>query len=276
MHTRAPYIASLRVYEPIENFKEFEKKSWATTPGLPKENGDSINEEMTSALVRMILQRSPSGYRDGVHLIDFEGSAYAAPWTTSMRCWNAINEFKSSLPEPIFNLFVPKALVQFFNDEGGFVSPRVPHILTENWKIPPRWFALFAPENKTLSNDSGNLTVRYRRKLESAKKSGLRAHKAVQKAFGQGPVEEELGELMNWLNVFDPDSIIELDYGGLAAMLDRCLTVSGEGGISADSSVWDVQQSIDGLIQGNPSIAGSGYERLVSRWRRVAELESAT
>ena len=276
MHTRAPYIASLRVYEPIEKFNHSERRTWGTTSGPLTTNEHSINEELTSALVRMILQRSPSGFRDGVHLIEFEGSAYAAPWTTAMRCWNAMNEFKSSLPEPIFNMFVTKALVQSFDAESALVFPRIPHILTENWKIPPRWFALFTPENRTLSNESGNPTVHYRRKLESAKKSGLRAHKAVQKAFGQGPVEEEIAELLNWLEVFDHDSIIELDYGGLAAMLDRCLTLSGEGGISADSSVWDVQQSIDGLIRGNPSIAGSGYERLVSRWRRVAELESAT
>jgi len=34
--------------------------------------------------------------------------------------------------------------------------------------------------------------------------------------------------------------------------------------------------SIEGLESGDAVMAGSGYERLVSRWRRVSEYEQAT
>ena len=37
----------------------------------------------------------------------------------------------------------------------------------------------------------------------------------------------------------------------------------------------DVLHSIDGLSAGDGAIAGEGYERLVTRWRRVAALEQA-
>ena len=46
-------------------------------------------------------------------------------------------------------------------------------------------------------------------------------------------------------------------------------------GLDADSSVEDVLSSLAGLAAGNGSLAGQGYERLVSRWRKVAAYESA-
>jgi hypothetical protein len=99
---------------------------------------------------------------------------------------------------------------------------------------------------------------------------------AVRKAFGPGPVEEEIIQLLNWLNVFDPKSIVELDYGGLAIYLDKALKDAGEDGINADSSIEDVHHSIAGLAAGDGVMAGQGYERLVTRWRRVSALEQAT
>ena len=43
-----------------------------------------------------------------------------------------------------------------------------------------------------------------------------------------------------------------------------------------DTSVEDVHASIQGLIAGDGVAAGRGYERLVSRWRRIAAFEYAT
>ena len=96
-----------------------------------------------------------------------------------------------------------------------------------------------------------------------------------QRAFGPGPVEAEIEELEDWLDLFHPQSLIELDYGGLANYLDRALRESGESGLDADSSIEDVLSSLAGLAAGDGSLAGQGYERLVSRWRKVAAYESA-
>ena len=69
---------------------------------------------------------------------------------------------------------------------------------------------------------------------------------------------------------------MELDYGGLATYLNKQLIENGEVGLDADSSVEDVTTSIAGLASGDGALAGRGYERLVSRWRRVSVLETAT
>jgi hypothetical protein len=98
----------------------------------------------------------------------------------------------------------------------------------------------------------------------------------VLSAFGSGQVEGEVADLIDWLEIFDTASIVELDYGGLAIYLNNLLIENGEVGLDADTSIEDVNSSIAGLASGDGSLAGRGYERLVSRWRKVAALESAT
>jgi hypothetical protein len=102
------------------------------------------------------------------------------------------------------------------------------------------------------------------------------AHQTVLSSFGEGPVEQEIEHLLEWLQLFHPQSLVELDYGGLAALLDSQLRAAGhEEGLEADSSIEDVLMSLAGLAAGDGALAGQGYERLVTRWRLVQSLESA-
>ena len=75
--------------------------------------------------------------------------------------------------------------------------------------------------------------------------------------------------------MFHPKSLVELDYGGLAQYLESALIQSGEDGLEADTSVEDVLHSLAGLAAGDGSLAGQGYERLITRWRRVQAFEQA-
>ena len=70
--------------------------------------------------------------------------------------------------------------------------------------------------------------------------------------------------------------MVELDYGGLAGYMDKALKEQGLDGIEADTSVEDVLRSLAGLASGDGAMAGAGYERLVTRWRGIQAIESAT
>jgi hypothetical protein len=61
----------------------------------------------------------------------------------------------------------------------------------------------------------------------------------------------------------------------LAGYLSAALTADGQEGLVADTSIEDVLLSLDGLAQGDGQIAGSGYERLVRRWRAVQAFETS-
>jgi hypothetical protein len=212
-----PYVASLRIYEPLTSFSPVDQLRWSSIP-IESYTG---REEQDRALRRVILAEPPSLKADGAHIIDHNGKRYVSPWSTAKRCWVALNDFKDSLPNSVIPFFLPESLSDALGDISPELEYRVPHILSETWIIPPRWFALFIPEERLRGNNPDGPFTIMRTELTKAKKRCLESHKIVREAFGDGPVEAELGDLLNWLNVFHPDSILECDYGGLALYLEK-------------------------------------------------------
>jgi hypothetical protein len=170
---------------------------------------------------------------------------------------------------------MPESLSEALAQGSEDLELRIPHILSETWMIPPRWFVLFNPEERLRGkNDDGPFTI-MRTDISNAKKRCVSSHQIVRQAFGSGPVEQEIADILNWLNIFHPGSILECDYGGLALYLEKSLTHSGEAGLESDTSIEDVMLSLQGLSNGDGISAGQAYEALVRRWREVAALEQA-
>jgi hypothetical protein len=223
----------------------------------------------------MIKSEPPNAKPDGAHLLEHEGKRYVAPWSTTTRCWSALDDFKYLLPQPLIKFFIPQSIEDSIKQSAAQIEDKVSHILTSTWNIPPRWFALFRPDERLRGeNEDGVFTI-LRTSIQNAKNRARFTHEAVLGAFGSGPVEGEIAELTRWLEIFNNQSIVELDYGGLATYLNNLFIQNGEPGLSADKSIEDVNTSITGLASGDGALAGKGYERLVSRWRKVAALESA-
>ena len=267
-----PYVASLRVYEPIDSFEVADQLRWSQIAITSPTGWD----EQVRSLKRSITNEPPNLKPDGAHVLDHEGKRYIAPWSTAARCWAALDDFKYTLPPSVIKFFIPQTIEDSINSTIDIVEDKVSHILTSTWNIPPRWFALFSPDERLRGvNEDGHFTI-MRTAITNAKTRCTFTHQAVLGAFGEGAVEGEVAELLDWLEIFDPKSIVELDYGGLATYLNKQLIENGEVGLDADTSIEDVTSSIAGLASGDGALAGRGYERLVSRWRRVSALESAT
>lgn len=267
-----PYVASLRVYEPIEAFDITFQSRWA----LDIDPDMTVIDEQRNALQRVITDRAPKITTDGAHILNYKGNKYIAPWSTTVRCWSAFERFKFSLPVSVSKYFISKTVEEDFKNIFLSFEDKISHILTSTWSIPPRWFALFSPEERLRGINEGSYFTVIRTTISNAKSRCNFTHQAVLGAFGPGAVEAEISELLAWLEIFNKNSIVELDYGGLANYLNKCLFENGEIGLEADSSVEDVNSSIAGLASGDGTLAGKGYEKLVMRWRRVASFESAT
>jgi hypothetical protein len=267
-----PYVASLRVYEPIDAFSPTDQLRWNSI-SLDSHTG---KEEELSALQRVVRAEPPTIRAEGAHIIIHNSKRYVSPWSTARRCWVALEDFKSSLPSSVIPFFLPDSLVDSFSTLDCNFDNEVPHIISETWMIPPRWFALFSPEERLRGkNIDGAFTI-MRTEINYAKNRCTDAHTVVRKAFGPGPLEEDLFQLIDWLNVFHPQSIVECDYGGLANYLEQSLASEGNTGLESDTSIEDVELSLRGLSLGDGALAGQGYERLVKRWRKVAAFEQAT
>lgn len=266
-----PYVASLRVYEPLSAFDPADRLRWSQIETTQNTNRD----EQQMALRRIVFPESPALRPDGAHVLDIEGARYVSPWSTATRCWAAMEEFKTTLPSTVSSLFIPQGLEEVITSGIDFAEDKVPHILTETWIIPPRWFSLFSPDERVRGRDSQGAFTVIRTSLANAKIRSEKTHAVVQIAFGNGQVEEEIAQLGNWLEMFHPRSFLELDYGGLAGYLELSLISDGEDGLDADTSVEDVLSSVAGLASSDATTAGRGYERLVTRWRKVAAFEQA-
>ena len=267
-----PYVASLSVYEPIDAFEPAEQLRWQAIPITASTGYD----EQIRALRRLISSEPPALTADGAHILEFEGKRYVAPWSTAARSWAALETFKDSMPQNVARFFVPSNVEEAILINSENVEDKVPHILTETWLIPPRWFSLFEPTERIRGhNQDGAFTV-LRTSISNAKKRCMFTHQSVVGAFGNGPIEEEIADLLEWLNMFHSQSLVELDYGGLANYVEQVLKEDGLEGLEGDTSVEDIQLSLNGLATGDGAQAGLGYERLVTRWRRVSALEQAT
>jgi len=266
-----PYVASLRVYEPITAFKPDDQARWNQIAVTSPTGWD----EQKKALCRTIINQPMSLKPDGAHVLEHEGSRYVAPWSTATRCWASLDDFKSTLPATLVKFFLPQKIEDAIKVNSEVVEDKISHIITATWSIPPRWFSLFEPSDRLRgANDDGAYTI-LRTSISNAKQRCLFAHQAVVNAFGYGPIEEEIAGLQNWLRIFNSQSIVECDYGGLAVYLEKSLVENGETGLDADTSIEDVAKSLAGLAAGDGALAGKGYERLVTRWRRVASFEQA-
>ncbi len=266
-----PYVASLRIFEPISAFPAADRLRWETLDA----NTDNYAEEQALALRLLIAPESPALRPDGVHVMDSDGVRYVAPWSTASRCWSALDDFKDSLPSTVVPFFLPPALEEVLTSGMESVEDRVPHIITETWMVPPRWLALFEPSERDRGYKDGVAYSRARTTIAKAIERSRNSHEIVLQSFGEGVVEQEIAVLIEWLELFHPLSQVLLDYGGLAQYLDGTLKSDGLRGIEDDGSIEDVIFSLSGLASGDGAIAGEGYNRLVSRWRPVQALESA-
>ena len=265
-----PYVASLRVYEPIEAFDPVDRVRWKQIPM----NIHTGNDEQKLALRRVIRPEPPFAQKDGAHILEHDGERFVAPWSTAIRTWAALADFKTMLPSTVFPFFLPQNVEEAISAGSADWQPTAPHILTETWTIPPRWFSLFAPEERIRGSDSNGAFCIARAKIANAKTRCDFTHEAVVNAFGEGGVEEEIQDLYDWMDMFHPKSLVELDYGGLADYLNMALAELG--GIEADSSIEDIHESLAGLAANDGATAGLGYERLITRWRKVSAFEQAS
>ena len=103
-----PYVASLRVYEPISSFSKVDQQRWSQFSLASK----TIWDEQDGALRRVITNHTQSLKMDGAHFIEQESKRYVAPWSTAARCWAALDDFKSSLPANLVKFFLTQTIQQ--------------------------------------------------------------------------------------------------------------------------------------------------------------------
>lgn len=261
-----PYEASLRVFEPVEEFNIEQLETW-------KSHSESFEAERYQDILRLIYPRQASYYLDSAHFLEIEGNIFVSPWSVLRRCWDAEKALEEEFPQTLIKIFFPDKIRPNLDIAESLDVKKPPHVLLARWSIPPRWFALFQPQDRRWGElASGPFSI-LQTKLEKAIERCEITLRVIQEAFGSGQLALELIDLLTWLKSFNSQSILRCDYGGLALILEKSLKESGKSGLADDSSIEDVQNAIEGLKMANGKLASEGYERLVSTWRKVSFVE---
>ncbi len=140
------------------------------------------------------------------------------------------------------------------------------HTRASTWGIPFSWFCLFMESDPTevIEAEGHIVTVRMRVATSEAL---TRVRFAVAHLTAAAPdldMLEDLTQLTEWLELFHPESVVELDYGAVA---DK---------VFPDDSPLDVRLGIECLAEGDMTGAAAAYRRLASRWIPIRQLARAS
>ena len=295
-----PFSSALRIYEPLEAFPAPQQESLRAAGAGQKSRAAVENAELLASLGRITRHDGdpfPTGRTDLVRVIPapakqasagakphpaesaepVPGSAAApadrllyCPSQLVLRAGLAANALMEGIHGPLAQLLIPEEQRDKHQERIDEVRAhegvsRV-HTRASTWGIPFSWFCLFKESDPTdvVESEGRIVTVRIRASIAQAleRVSYAVAHLAM--AAPDLDMLEDLTQLTEWLELFHPDSAVELDYGAVA---DK---------VYPDDSPLDVRLGIECLAEGDMTGAAAAYRRLASRWVPIRQMARAS
>lgn len=294
-----PFVAYLRVYEPLRAFDEprrsalerslaarpldpakaghRERELWLrsqlTVPPrlLPAERADGSAARTSPDVLRLdpadVLpapgdpERSPVGPGPLVCPLDVRPRAAAA----------LIGFLESALPllATAAVPFAPEAARGRAESVLAELAPAAVHVVSSTWTVPLPWFALVEPGNRHLVTAPRPDPARracWRMAMADTRRRAARAYEVTRRNLGEDGPAEVLRNTGRWLQHFDPHSAVELDYGGLVQLMD-------DDKLIGDTSATDVHAAVDALESGDADEVAQAYERLQDLWTELSMAE---
>lgn len=261
--------AYLRIYQPLSSFPAEEQEQWV-------ENcRDDESSEPKEARRWLISTALPADHNlaaptEGAFVRELEGELLICPWRTRLRMLAGLLAFRNSVPEEVADAFVPEVEARRAAHELAVLGDEHPevrsHILHANWHVPLRWFAAFDGSERILTEDKNGLRIRYETQLSTAKARLVRCLAVLEETWIDDGVVAAVRELVEWLDGFTSDGLMELDYGSVATMFSH-------EDLLEDQSAAEVAACLDALEAGDLMRAGHLFTALTERWTEVRAKE---
>ncbi|MGD3105572.1 hypothetical protein [Streptomyces sp. YGL11-2] len=266
---RVPYVAYLRVYEPLAAFPEPERSYWARyakrdhTPTAVDEQRRALADLLPTPPVPVPVHESADAFVAVVNEV-----TCVCPWRTRLRGWQALEALEELLPASVLDAALPpvvrrQAATDYERWRARNPDAR-PWIRAATWHVPVRWFVLFSDGEREYTEGEQGSLLRYRTSMVQARRRVARGLRTLRDALEEGPLIDGLVDVGRWLEEFHPRSLVELDYGGLVHAVP-------EGQLAEDRSAAEVAEGLAALREGDGERAGAAYEKLSQRWRAVRE-----
>ena len=289
-----PFSSALRIYEPLAAFPEDQQAALRTAGARSVSRAAVENAELLASLGRITRPGGdpfPTGATDLVRVLAVPlagGTAPAAPPAGGapdaalperllycpsqlvLRAGLAANALMEGIHGPLAQMLIPEEQRDRHQERIDEVRAhsglgRV-HTRASTWGIPFSWFCLFTESDPTdvVESEGRIVTVRIRATIAEALERVRYAVAHLALAAPDLDMLEDLTQLTEWLELFHPGSVVELDYGAVA---DK---------VYPDDSPMDVRLGIECLAEGDMTGAAAAYRRLASRWIPIRQLARAS
>lgn len=272
------FASYLRVYEPLSAFDKQSQTYWrryvhdgrAVTPAEgPGRQRTAVLEALGASWSRL------PDLPDDAYVLQSDDTTLICPWNLRIRVAEAALEARDGVPPVLADAFVPpilaglaRAVVSDWNSGAQVLESGASrqHEQISTWSVPLRWFVLVDADDRELVLDPQRRLLRFRTEISKARRRAHRALSVLRRSVGDVPISEAVEESARWLEEFHPRSIVELDYGGLVAVLS-------DEALSGDDSPALVAAGLSALANGDADSATKAYEQVVERWRAIQLLE---
>ncbi|MET1065953.1 MAG: hypothetical protein ABWX85_13445 [Arthrobacter sp.] len=292
-----PFSSALRIYEPLGAFPAEQQPALREAGAQSASRAAVENAELLASLGRITRPGGdpfPTGATDLVRVVaaprpDVAPPAAAAtdagpiaadarkpdsllycPSQLVLRAGLAANALMEGIHGPLAQLLIPEEQrdkhQERIDDVRAHAGLGRVHTRASTWGIPFSWFCLFQESDATdvVESEGHIATVRIRATIGEALERVRYAVAHLALAAPDLDMLEDLTQLTEWLELFDPESVVELDYGAVA---DK---------VYPDDSPMDVRLGIECLAEGDMTGAAAAYRRLASRWIPIRQLARAS
>jgi hypothetical protein len=290
-----PFVAYLRVYEPLSSFAETAAKPLREALETGHLDHAAVGERERDLWLRSQLstppsmlpgerpdgEPSPRAQRDLLVLDPAEVPVDQAtvgpgplvcPLDVRARSAAALVGFLTSAHPALRQVALP-ASVETIREKAATVLADLPggavHVVSTTWTVPLPWFTLVDPQRRHLvvaTREDPRRQVCWRVAMADARRRVAKAHSLAQRVLGdQGPTKV-LEDTGRWLEHFHAHSAVELDYGGLVQLLD-------DEELTEDTSAADVQAIVAALEREDVEEIAARFERLRDFWGELAVRE---
>ncbi|HSS68842.1 MAG TPA: hypothetical protein VLK34_09850 [Nocardioidaceae bacterium] len=266
-----PYASYLRVYEPLDALPDDVRSGVSELPG--QRTGTTLQAEQQQALAMAV--GPPGSVRDApavdAYALRRDGRDYFCPVDLSLRSWLSLTRLVDSVGDAAVGVILPEAGRTLAGE--AFLRWRqenptaVPHIRQTTWGVPRTWFVMVVEDERETYSAGSFRSVRYRSRLGDARRRMAAANRLLRAAIDDVELLDEMVGLADWLESFDAESWVELDYAGVARFLGDQL--------ASDQSARDIHRALDALRREDFSAAGEAYRTFEERWRAVNAYERA-
>jgi hypothetical protein len=264
--------AQLRVFAPLDAFEPHERERWSSyvRAGGGLSRREVAETEAETAAARLLTGRSPLGPEAA--LVRRAGRrVLVCPLDLELRAAYALATFRRQVPASVVGSFVPDESARDRLDELS-ATARPPHILDEPWAVPLHWFVAFSPRERHVTEPAGAPRPRITH-LTTCGQAARRLEDVIEVVEATVEDSEDLlaalAGVCAWLDAFDPVSLLELDYGRVAAMLTPEQ-------LREDTTCAEVWEAVECLREGDLLGAAAAYGVARARWTRWRAKQQAS